>query len=101
MKKLRVLALLHDYLVPPDDVQGVDVVNAAWKTEYDVTNTLATMGHDVYTLGLADELGVIKEAMKEAKLVGIGSFRRFVALFPQLFKIEGEVPRQSVSLVRR
>ncbi|HCQ99785.1 MAG TPA: D-alanine--D-alanine ligase [Acidobacteria bacterium] len=67
MKKLRVLALLHDYLVPPDDVQGVDVVNAAWKTEYDVTNTLATMGHDVYTLGLADELGVIKEAMKEVE----------------------------------
>ena len=47
-----------------------------------------------------DQAG-FKEAMKEAKLVGIGSFRRFVALFPQLFKIEGEVPRQSVSLVRR
>ena len=67
MKTLRVLALLHDYLVPPDDVRGVDVVNAAWKTEYDVTNTLAAMGHDVYTLGLKDELGTIKEAMNEVE----------------------------------
>ncbi len=67
MKKLRVLALLHDYLVPPDNVRGVDVVNARWKTEYDVTNTLATMGHDVYSVGLDAELGVITETMAEVK----------------------------------
>ena len=56
VKKRRVLALLHEYLVPPDDVRGVDVVNASWKTEYDVTNTLAAMGHDVYIVGLDDTL---------------------------------------------
>ena len=67
MKTLRILALLHDYLVPPNDVQGVDVVNAAWKTEYDVTNTLATMGHEVYQLGIADELGPIKQAIDEVR----------------------------------
>ena len=48
-----------------------------------------------------NEVAGFKEAMKEAKLVGNSSFRRFVELFPQLFKIEGEVPRQYVSLVRR
>lgn len=67
MKKLRVLALMHDYMVPPNDVQGVDVVNARWKTEYDVTNTLAAMGHDVYSLGLADELGPIRDAIDEVR----------------------------------
>ena len=67
MKKLRVLALMHDYMVPPNDVQGVDVVNASWKTEYDVTNTLAAMGHDVYSLGLADELGPIRDAIDEVR----------------------------------
>ena len=36
MKKLRVLALMHDYLVPPDDVRGQDIADADWKTEYDV-----------------------------------------------------------------
>lgn len=67
MKTLRVLALLHDYLVPPDDVRGVDVVNAAWKTEYDVTNTLAAMGHEVYLLGIDGEPGVIREMMDEVR----------------------------------
>ena len=46
-----------------------------------------------------NEVDGFKEAMKEAKLVGIGSFRRFVELFPTMFKIEGVVPRQTVSLV--
>ena len=67
MKKLRVLALMHDYMVPPEDVRGVDVVNALWKTEFDVTNTLAATGHDVYTLGLGDELGPIRQAMDEVR----------------------------------
>ena len=67
MKKLRVLALMHDYMVPPEDVRGVDVVNALWKTEYDVTNTLAAMGHDVYPLGLADELGPIRDSIDEVR----------------------------------
>src|SRR5690242_17899910 len=40
MKKLRVLALMHDYLVPPDDVRGVDLASADWKTEYDVLKAL-------------------------------------------------------------
>jgi len=46
-----------------------------------------------------NEVDGFKDAMKEAKLVGIGSFRRFVELFPTMFKIEGVVPRQTVSLV--
>ncbi len=44
-----------------------------------------------------NEVEGLKDAMKEAKLVGIGSFRRFVTLYPRLFKVEGEVPRQRVS----
>ncbi len=43
-----------------------------------------------------NEVDGFKEAMQEAKLVGIGSFRRFVELFPRLFKVEGQVPRQRV-----
>ena len=67
VKKLRVLALMHDYLVPPNDVRGIDVVKPRWKTEYDVTNTLAAMGHDVYMVGLGAELGVIRTTMAEVK----------------------------------
>ena len=67
MKKLRILGLLHDYLVPPADVRGIDVVNTTWKTEYDVTNTLAAMGHEVYNVGLGEDLGVIKRVMDEVE----------------------------------
>ena len=47
MRKLRVLALMHDYMVPPEDTSGHDLASVEWKTEYDVTSTLRDMGHDV------------------------------------------------------
>ena len=60
MKKLRVLALVHDHLVPPHDTTGVDILEAEWKMEYDVVETLREMGHEVRVLGLHDELGSIR-----------------------------------------
>ena len=60
MKKLRILALVHDHLVPPDDTTGVDVVEAEWKMEYDVVETLKEMGHDVRVLGIDDDLMPIR-----------------------------------------
>jgi len=67
MKKLRVLALMHDYMVPPDDISGVDLATVEWKTEYDVTSSLADMGHDLRVLGVKDDLGVIRQAVDEFK----------------------------------
>ncbi|MBI4519574.1 MAG: D-alanine--D-alanine ligase, partial [Gemmatimonadetes bacterium] len=67
MKKLRVLALMHDHLVPPEDVSGVDLATAKWKTEFDVTSTLRELGHDVRVLGVKDDLGVIRQAVDEFK----------------------------------
>ncbi|HEY8548780.1 MAG TPA: ATP-grasp domain-containing protein [Vicinamibacterales bacterium] len=67
MRKLRVLALMHDYLVPPADVTGHDVRNAKWKMEFDVTHTLEHMGHDVRPLGLGGDLGVITDTVKSWK----------------------------------
>ena len=60
MKTLRILALVHEHLVPPADTAGVDVREAEWKMEYDVIETLREMGHDVRVLGLSDELGSIR-----------------------------------------
>ena len=64
-KKLRILALMHHYLVPPDDTSGHDVAEADWRTEHDVTSTLAKAGHDVRNVGVADDLGVIRTAVAE------------------------------------
>lgn len=63
MKPLKVLALMHDYLVPPDYVEGMDVVNVPWKMEFDVVSHLEEMGHEVRKVGVKDELGAIRQAI--------------------------------------
>jgi D-alanine-D-alanine ligase len=67
VKKLRILALMHDYMVPPADVSQLDLATVEWKTEYDVTSTLNDMGHDVLQLGVKDDLGVIRQAVDDFK----------------------------------
>jgi len=63
MNALRILALMHDYLVPPDDTAGVDVAQAAWKMEFDVVSHLERMGHQVRKVGVKDDLGVVRQAI--------------------------------------
>ncbi|MEX5212924.1 MAG: ATP-grasp domain-containing protein [Nitrospiraceae bacterium] len=65
MKKLRVLVLMHEDLVPPDELDGRDAAAAEWKTEYDVVSTLRGMGHEVRPLGVKSDLGVIRTAVEE------------------------------------
>ena len=49
MKKLRVLVLVHEDLVPPDSLSGYsDKEILEWKTEFDVVATLREMGHEAY-----------------------------------------------------
>ena len=67
MKKLRVLALMHDYMVPPENLSGFDLGTVEWKTEFDVTSTLVDMGHDLHVLGLKDDLGLIRQAVDQFK----------------------------------
>ncbi|MEQ1729361.1 MAG: ATP-grasp domain-containing protein [Vicinamibacterales bacterium] len=66
--RLRVLALVHQHLVPPETVpEGVDPVAAEWRTEYDVVSTLRALGHDVRPLGVHDDLGDIRRMCEEWK----------------------------------
>ena len=68
MKRLRVLVLMHDYLVPPADRSGQDPIAAPWRTEYDVLSTLRDeLGHDVHELGVKDDLAGIRQAHDEFK----------------------------------
>jgi D-alanine-D-alanine ligase len=68
VKKLRVLVLVHHYLVPPDDVSGQDLATASWKTEYDVIRTLRDdLEHDVHVLGVRDDLAGIRQTNDEFK----------------------------------
>ncbi len=66
--KLRVLALVHQHLVPPETLpEGVDPVTAEWRTEYDVVSTLRALGHEVRPLGVHDDLGDIRRVCEEWK----------------------------------
>ncbi len=64
MKPRRVLVLMHEDLVPPENIEGLsDEEIADWKTEYDVVTGLSNLGHEVRPLGVSSDLGVIREAI--------------------------------------
>ncbi|HLE69209.1 MAG TPA: ATP-grasp domain-containing protein [Vicinamibacteria bacterium] len=63
MKKLRVLALMHEGMVPPEDTTGFDLREAPWKMEYDVIGNLEQMGHEVEDLGVGSDLGAIRRSI--------------------------------------
>jgi len=66
--RLRVLALVHRHLIPPVKVEeGTDITAEPWRTEYDVISTMTSMGHEVHTLGVHDDLGELRRASTEWK----------------------------------
>ncbi len=68
MKRLRVLALMHPQLVPPESLEGyTDKDINSWKTEFDVVHTLRGVGHEVRPLGVQYELRPIRDAVDEWK----------------------------------
>jgi D-alanine-D-alanine ligase len=67
-RKLRVIALVREDLIPPDTLDGVENKESQdWRTEYDVVYTLRGMGHEVRPVGVGSELGPILEAVEEYK----------------------------------
>ena len=64
MKKLRIILLCHETLVPPSSVEGMsDAEVAPFKTEWDVYATLANLGHTVWPVGVGEDLSVIRRAV--------------------------------------
>ena len=54
MRRLRVLVLVHHYLVPPDKITDQDSETAEWRTEYDVIRALKKkLKHDVHVVGVS------------------------------------------------
>jgi D-alanine-D-alanine ligase len=98
MKKLRVLVLMHDYLVPPDDVTNRDRMTAEWRTEYDVLETLRDdLEHEVRVLGVKDDLAGIRQANDEFRphiafnlmeaFHEVGSFDQNVVSYLELLRL--------------
>lgn len=65
-KKRRVLLMVHESFVPPDEIEGMDEETYfSMKTECDVLHGLRQLGHDVRVVGLRDELAPLREVLDE------------------------------------
>lgn len=95
--KRRILALVHQHLVPPEDTTGIDILEAEWKMEYDVVETLREMGHTVRVLGVNDDLTGIRSAVEEFKphivfnlmeaFAGVTTFDQNVVSYLELLRL--------------
>jgi D-alanine-D-alanine ligase len=98
MKKLRVLVLVHETLVPPDDATGYTVEQMdEWRTEYDVSTSLRAMGHDVRVLGMGNNLAELRSEITEwrpdvafnllEEFQGIVTYDQHVVAFLELMRL--------------
>ncbi len=68
MRKLRVLVLMHEDLVPPQDTSarsGPTIV--PWRTEHDILSALGELGHETRVVGVHDDLQVLRDAIDSFK----------------------------------
>jgi D-alanine-D-alanine ligase len=98
VKRLRVVVLTHQDLVPPDSVEGLTQKEIQpWKTEFAVADTLRSMGHEVQVLGVSDDLLPIRRLVEgwQAQVVfnllmefqDVGAFQAHVASYLELLNV--------------
>lgn len=98
MKKLRVLLLVHESLVPPDDIEDdEDPRITEVQTEYDVQQALIELGHDVKPFGFYDDFLALHQVITEWKpdivfnltedFAGIGEDDHFIVGYLEMMKI--------------
>jgi D-alanine-D-alanine ligase len=67
-KKLRVLVLMHEELVPPEDIKSLSEADFdRIKTESDVLTALGKLGHEAKPLGVRDAVLPIRTEVEEWK----------------------------------
>lgn len=67
-RKLRVLQLVHESLVPPDSLEGLsDAQRREIRTEFAVKEALEKLGHDVKPLGIYEDLTPLRKAIEHWK----------------------------------
>lgn len=70
VKPRRVLIPMHEGLVPPpdDEIAGMTPEQISpFKTGHHVASTLRKLGHDVRILGLHDDIGPLRDALRDFK----------------------------------
>ncbi|MGH8176898.1 MAG: D-alanine--D-alanine ligase family protein [Steroidobacter sp.] len=98
MKPMRVLALMHESLVPPPSLKGYsDKEIDEFRTEHDVMACLEKAGHTVRALGLGDNLAELRTIITDWKpdvafnlleeFQGIVTYDQYVVAFLELMKL--------------
>jgi D-alanine-D-alanine ligase len=97
MKKHRILLMVHESLMPPEDLRGrsEDEIKEC-RTEYNVYSTLANLGHEVLVIGMRDQLSVLRDAIQDWKpdlvfnlldeFSGIVSYDHYVVAYLELMR---------------
>jgi D-alanine-D-alanine ligase len=106
MKPMRVLVLVHETLVPPDDASGyTEQQYDEWRTEYDVVTALRSLGHEVRVLGMGDSLAELRDAIGDwrpdiafnllEEFQGIVTYDQYIVAFLELMRLPytGSNPR--------
>ena len=97
MKKLKILVVAHESLVPPDSLEGYGQRQIdEWRTDYDVVSHLKTAGHDVRCIGLLDSLTELRTTIQEwrpnvvfnllEEFDGIAKYDQHVVAFLELLR---------------
>lgn len=96
-RRLRVLLLTHSSLIPPAQPSPAEIKDAEWRAEYDVVDTLRSMGHEVGVVGLSDQVGELRKAVFEFRphvafnlteeFDGVGFFDQNIVSYLELLKI--------------
>ena len=97
MKKLKILLMVHEKLVPPDDLAGLSETDIdEFRTEYNVLSTLENIGHNVRTIGVGDQLTELRKAIRDWRpdivfnlldeFSGIVSYDHYVVAYLELMR---------------
>jgi D-alanine-D-alanine ligase len=97
MKKLKILVVAHESLIPPESLEGYDLRQIdEWRTEYDVVSHLKKSGHDVRCIGLLDSLTELRTTIQEwrphvvfnllEEFDGIAKYDQHVVAFLELLR---------------
>jgi D-alanine-D-alanine ligase len=89
--------MTHETLVPPDDIGGMSEAEIdAFRSEYDVLDTLRRIGHDVRVVGIGDDLVELRETIDEWRphvvfnlldeFAGIVSYDHYVVAYLELLQ---------------
>jgi D-alanine-D-alanine ligase len=97
-RKLRVLLLCHEDLVPPDPSPDHDPdAIYEWQAEYCVASALRELGHEVQILGVSDDVQPIRQCVEGfephvvfnqlVELRGVGAFAAHVVSYLELLGV--------------